>query len=172
LKIILSSQTECVSDYPTIESRGYRDCTEDCYDKYLNWNVYQTLCLMKCSAFNRKIEVNVDLVEKPVAEMEAHYGFDSLCAAECGAKHQNTVAYMGCLAWCGMHGFQNKNSYKMEPTASKRPISFSRPAQSINKGQLQITQIISFLLLSLAFLNFQNQVYGLLRWILVNTHQR
>jgi hypothetical protein len=67
---MLIPQTSFVSDYPAIESRGYRDCTEDCYNKYLNWNIYQTLCLMKCSAFNRKIEVNVDLFENPVAEME------------------------------------------------------------------------------------------------------
>jgi hypothetical protein len=96
---------------------------------------------MKCSAFNRKIEVNVDLVEKSGAEMEARFGFDNLCSLQCTEKHEYTVPLLGCLAWCAMQGHTKQNLYKMEPTASKRRISFSRPAQPLNTGQLKITQI-------------------------------
>jgi hypothetical protein len=42
-----------------MDGRGYKDCTDDCYETYLNWSPRRTLCLIKCSAFNRKIEAKI-----------------------------------------------------------------------------------------------------------------
>jgi hypothetical protein len=62
---------------------------------------------MKCSAFNRKIEVDVDSVKKPVAVMQAR----GTCPENCYANYGYGLEALGCLAGCNRRSLSRSLEY-------------------------------------------------------------